>query len=255
MDEIDATANTIGDGADILTGQVPDLLARVRSVERVSTQEAAGMLGGARTPEPWLVRNAEVAMAEHMNSIIQITEAALWGDRFLGELRKNAKGAQKAVNDLRRLLPILIYYERKADLAGNSESKLTFENPSSQEARLLAATFAAHGRQADELTQMLNALVDVPPAFRPKGAGWHWAARWLLNAYRENVAAGRLGREGPTVVFIQDCLRRCGLGHHEMGAIEAALRARVTPRKRPRRRGSENRNVRGEASGETRPVV
>lgn len=44
-------------------------------MESVSAEEAATMLRGAGAPEPWLVRNADVAMAEHMSSIITIREA------------------------------------------------------------------------------------------------------------------------------------------------------------------------------------
>lgn len=120
------------------------------------------------------------------------------------------KKAQKAVNELRKLLPeIRVFTMSRFVSITIGGGKKGLEEPLVAEALL-----------ARHLVDL-----DIPHVtFRPPIWDWHRAAAHIWVYYRDVVGHASTSHTGPAVRFIQVALRETGYGAVELGTIEKSLK-------------------------------
>jgi hypothetical protein len=176
--------------------------------EVIGPHEIAELLRTAGAPEPWANPGAPVMVGRV--------------DDFLLEDAPNEAAAQKAINQLRRALPKIIF-ERLSDLAP------AFATPPPEEPLATLASYMK--RQLAALIQLREALSNVgdlvPSRKKGSRANWQHDALELFRVYRAVVDPNSgYSADGPAVRFVQAALQRLGAGKHELDAIDSAIRAR-----------------------------
>jgi hypothetical protein len=188
-------------------------IGKTSTKKTFSKETVADMVRAAKAPEPW-------AHPETLENLVSLLAAAAGMSigmpdptGHIGRVRR----ARKAVDELRRVLPGLVWYH----LANSSE-------PSHLAQLTPEKTDKLHTEHARSLTAMWSALVDVEGEVSSKKlektlCGWHMAAAGLFLSYVALVGSGTHSRRGPAARFVCIALKAAGYGEQELGAIEAAL--------------------------------
>jgi len=150
-------------------------------------------------------------------------------------MEKLTGDGQKAVNTLRRVLPLYIKHLcRDAERGPNALLDLTSRPSFEQEWRDEKA------RAVQAYTVMLSALLDLEPKDPQQRASWYWRrfTSWrndaieIFELYEQVMGKASMSKNGPAVRFVQSVFARVG-DNVECGAIEAALkRSRQKPASR-----------------------
>jgi hypothetical protein len=178
------------------------------------------MLRRAGAPEPWAHPDKLADVVSMLASAAELSAGMPDAGGHISRIRR----AQKAVDELRRVLPDLIsFHFAGADL---------LDPPSLS---ILEETRKLHAQRANSLHGMLTSLVDVEESFSSVKlekmlSGWHMAAVGLFSSYVACVGKGTHSRRGPAARFVRAALKAAGYDEPELGAIEAALNERALRR-------------------------